>query len=228
MGPVHHVFNLAVALSVLLMILATAVVNAQSGERPLRLVALGDSLTAGYGLRPGQSFPDVLQKALTGKGVAIEVINAGVSGDTTSGGLERLDWAVPDDADAVIVELGANDALRGLPPESARRNLDAILTRLSARGLPVLLAGMRAPENWGSDYRDKFASIYSDLAQKHGAILYPFFLEGVALNPKLNIADGLHPNALGIARIVERMLPTVEELIEKARQRRTAPAAGKS
>ncbi len=185
---------------------------ADSG-RKIRIVAFGDSLTAGYGLNPGQAFPDVLQMALKARGHDVEVINAGVSGDTTAAGLARLDWAVGEDADAVIVELGANDALRGQPPVETRANLDAILRRLDGRNIPVLLAGMRSPENWGSDYRNRFDAIFGDLSAKHGALLYPFFLDGVATDPKLNQPDGLHPNAHGVAIIVERIVPKVEELI---------------
>lgn len=195
--------------------------TAHAGEKavggvPIRIVAFGDSLTAGYGLNPGQAFPDILQTALAARGHRVEVVNAGVSGDTTAAGLARLDWAVGEDADAVIVELGANDALRGQPPEQTRENLDKILSNLTGKGLPVLLAGMRAPENWGADYRDKFEAIFGELAAKHNAILYPFFLEGVAIDPKYNLDDGLHPNSRGIAEIVQRILPKVEELIARA------------
>lgn len=195
---------------------------AETAGKPLRIVAFGDSLTAGYGLRPGQGFTDVLQMALKGRGKNVEVVNAGVSGDTTAAGLGRLDWVIDDTADGVIVELGANDALRGQPPEQARANLDAILTRLTARNLPVLLAGMRAPENWGEDYRRRFDAIFAELAAKHGVLLYPFFLDGVALDRSLNLDDGLHPNAKGIAKIVERILPSVEQLVVQAESRRAA------
>ncbi|MCB1521559.1 MAG: arylesterase [Hyphomicrobiaceae bacterium] len=194
---------------------------------PIRIVAFGDSLTAGYGLRPGQSFPEVLEAALKSRGHRVEVVNAGVSGDTTAAGLERFEWAVGADADAVIVELGANDALRGLPPDRARDNLDRILAKISERGLPLLVAGMRSPENWGGEYRDAFARIFPDLANKHDAILYPFFLDGVALDPKLNLADGLHPNARGVTVIVERILPDVERLIARVEAQRAQRQAGK-
>lgn len=206
---------------------AAGSVKAATGV-PVRIIALGDSLTAGYGLKPGQAFPDVLQLALRSRGHAVEVVNAGISGDTTAAGLARLDWAVGDDADAVIVELGANDALRGQPPAETRANLDQILTRLAKRGLPVLLAGMRSPENWGNAYRDAFDAIYRDLAAKHSALLYPFFLEGIATDPKLNLADGLHPNARGIALIVERILPSVEALLARvSKKHAAASSAGK-
>lgn len=189
------------------------------GARSLRIVALGDSLTAGFRLPPAESFPAQLERALAARGHKVEVVNAGVSGDTTAAGLERLDWAVPDGTAAVIVELGANDALRGLPPAEARRNLDAILSRLTKSGARVLLAGMRAPGNWGPDYAAKFDPLFPELAAKHGAILYPFFLDGIALRPELNLDDGLHPNKDGVAEIVRRMLPSVEKLIADVRAR---------
>lgn len=188
----------------------------------LKMVAFGDSLTAGFGLEDAQSFPAQLEDALKARGHDVEVLNAGVSGDTTAAGLQRFDWAIPDDADAVILELGANDALRGFDPAIPRRNLDAILAKLKARNLPVLLAGMSAPRNLGQTYIDKFDPIYDDLAAKHDVLLYPFFLDGVALDPALNLPDGLHPNAKGINVIVERILPSVEELIAAARQSVTA------
>lgn len=216
-GMLAALINLTLAMTMLFQMTgAHAAAAAAPGE--IRIVAFGDSLTAGYGLKPGQAFPDVLQMALRSRGHDVAVVNAGVSGDTTAAGLERLDWAVGADADAVIVELGANDALRGQPPAETRANLDAILTRLGARGLPVLIAGMRSPENWGSDYRDHFDAIFADLAAKHDALLYPFFLAGVATDPKLNLSDGLHPNAHGIAIIVEKMLPKVEALIERVKK----------
>lgn len=182
----------------------------------LTLVVLGDSLSAGYQLAPGDGFPEQLQKALEARGQPVEVINAGVSGDTTSGGLSRLDWSVGEGVDAVIVELGANDALRGIAPALTRRNLEEITSRLRARGIEVLLAGMLAPRNLGEKYAKEFDPIYADLAKAHGALLYPFFLEGVALNPDLNLSDGMHPNADGVAVIVENILPKVEELLAKA------------
>ena len=182
--------------------------------KPFRLVVFGDSLTAGYGLRPGDAFPEQLARALQSTGHQIDVINSGVSGDTTAAGLARFDWAMPDDADAVIVELGANDALRGIEPAEARANLDEILKRLRERGLRVLLAGMRAPTNWGEDYRRQFDAIFPDLAARHGVALYPFFLDGIVLDPALNQADGIHPNAAGVAEIVKRISPFVEEMIK--------------
>jgi acyl-CoA thioesterase I len=186
------------------------------GGRPVKVVALGDSLTAGLGLPADAAFPMRLQQALARKGVATEVVNAGVSGDTTADGLSRLDWSVPDDTDAVILELGANDALRGIDPAQARANLDAILKRLAARKLPVLLAGMRAPPNLGADYTKAFDAIYPDLAAAYGTLLYPFFLDGVAAERSLNQGDGLHPTAAGVDVIVAKILPQAEELVARA------------
>ncbi len=177
------------------------------------IVALGDSLTAGYGLPPGQGFAGQLQGALRARGYDISIIDAGVSGDTSTGGLARVDWSVPADADAVIVELGANDALRGLDPSVTRQALGDIVRRLKGRGQAVLLAGMRAPPNLGDDYAAQFDAIYPELAAQEEVLLYPFFLDGVAANPALNQADGIHPNAAGVARIVDKILPSVEALI---------------
>ncbi|MDH3579823.1 MAG: arylesterase [Hyphomicrobiales bacterium] len=177
------------------------------------LVALGDSLTAGYGLAPEQAFPSQLEAALKKRGHDVRVVNAGVSGDTTAAGLARLDWVIPEEADAVIVELGANDALRGLDPSQARANLDEIVTRLKKSGRKVLIAGMLAPRNLGREYAERFDPIFPALAKKHDALLYPFFLDGVAGKRTLTLPDGLHPNARGIAAIVARILPSVEKLL---------------
>jgi acyl-CoA thioesterase-1 len=196
---------------------------AQAAEAPIHLVALGDSLVAGYGLRASEAFPAALQRALAAKGLAVEIANAGVSGDTASGGLARLDWSVPDGTDAVILELGANDALRGFDPAITRNALDTILRRLKARNIPVLLAGMLAPRNLGADYASAFDAIYPDLAKQYGAILYPFFLTGVVGNPKLNQADGLHPTAEGVGIIVNAILPKVEELIAQVARTKATP-----
>lgn len=182
---------------------------------PIRLVALGDSLMAGYGLEPGKGFPAQLEAALARKGYDVNVIDAGVSGDTTAGGLARLDWSVGPDADAVILGLGANDALRGLPPAETRKTLAAILDKLKARDLPVLLAGMLAPPNLGPDFGKDFNAIYPGLAEQYDVALYPFFLDGVAAESSLNLADGMHPNAEGIAVIVDRILPAVEALLRE-------------
>jgi acyl-CoA thioesterase I len=179
----------------------------------IKVVALGDSLTAGYGLPDKDGFVPQLQAALTAKGVAAEVQNAGVSGDTASDGLARLDWSVPDGTDAVILELGANDMLRGINPDVTRKALDAILSRLTQRHIAVLLCGMRAAPNLGPDYVQEFERIYPDLAAKYEVLFYPFFLDGVAADPRLMQHDGLHPNAAGVGIIVGRILSKVQELI---------------
>lgn len=186
-----------------------------AGE-PVEIVALGDSLTAGLGVAPGESFPEQLEVALKQRGHDVTVANAGVSGDTASDGLARLDWSVPAEADIVIVELGANDALRGLDPSVTREALDALLARLDERGQTALLAGMQAPRNLGDEYAAEFDAIYPELADAYGVAFYPFFLDGVALDAGLNQGDGIHPNAPGVARIVERMLPLIEELVIEA------------
>lgn len=177
------------------------------------IVGFGDSLMAGFGLGPGQGFTDRLQAALKAKGLDVTVANAGVSGDTSSGGLARLDWSVPDGTRLVILELGANDMLRGVSPDIAEKNLDAMLAKLKQRNIPVLLAGMRAAPNLGADYQKTFDAIYPKLAAKYAVPLYPFFLDGVAGNPDLQLEDGLHPNPKGVDVIVERILPVVEKAI---------------
>lgn len=198
-----------------LLLACTLIINApaSAASETARIVALGDSLTAGLGVAPGDAFPAKLQAALQAGGHNVEIINAGVSGDTSSGGLARLDWALGEGADGVIVELGSNDALRGLDPADMARNLDAILQRLSARDIPVLVAGMRAPPNLGSEYAAEFEPVFADLAEKYGALLYPFFLDGVAAQRDLNQADQMHPNAAGVDVIVARILPYVEQLL---------------
>ncbi|HJP19923.1 MAG: arylesterase [Alphaproteobacteria bacterium] len=178
------------------------------------VLALGDSLTAGYGLAADQAFPARLQATLREQGLSVRVINAGVSGDTSAGGRARLDWSLADNPAAAIVELGANDALRGLDPEETRANLDAIILELKKRGIAVLLAGMLAPPNLGPEYEARFNAIYPDLAARHGVLFYPFFLDGVAARPELNQADGMHPTAAGVDIIVDRLLPLVRELIK--------------
>lgn len=187
--------------------------------RPLKLVALGDSLSAGYNLPGSAAFPTVLEKALRDKGISVEIANAGVSGDTSQGGLERLDWSVPEGTDGVILELGANDALRGVDPALTEQSLDAIVTRLKARGIPVLLAGMYAPRSNGPDYVARFDAIFPRLAEKHELILYPFFLDGIAGDRVLNQPDMLHPTAEGVRVIVQRILPTVERFLASLRPR---------
>lgn len=186
---------------------------------PLKLVALGDSLSAGYNLPQEAAFPTVLEKALRAKGYKVEVANAGVSGDTASAGLDRLDWSVPDGTDGVIVELGANDMLRGLDPAVTRQAIETIVERLKARNIPVMLAGMYASRNLGPEYIAKFDTIYSDIAKKHDLVLYPFFLDGVAGDRSLNLPDGLHPTAKGVETIVERILPSVESFLSRLTQR---------
>ncbi|WP_067340901.1 arylesterase [Stappia indica] len=183
---------------------------------PLRILALGDSLTAGYQLPPEAAFPVQLEAALKARGHDVIVINAGVSGDTTAAGLARLDWSLGEGADAVIVELGANDALRGLPTASARANLDKIVESLSERGIPVLLAGIAAPRNMGDEYVAEFERMYAEIAAEYDAILYPNFLEGIPISAETVLPDGIHPTQKGVAIIVEGILPKVEELIERA------------
>jgi acyl-CoA thioesterase-1 len=197
--------------------LAVAIAASAHAETPLHIVALGDSLTAAYGLPVKDGFVPRLQAALAAKGIVAEIANAGVSGDTASDGLARLDWSVPPGTDAVIVELGANDMLRGLKPEVTRAALETILQRLTARHIAVMLCGMRAAPNLGADYGGAFESIYADLAAKYGAVFYPFFLDGSAGDRKLTQTDGLHPNADGVGVIVERILPKVEELVARLR-----------
>ena len=195
-------------------VLATA--SHAAAARTLRLVALGDSLTAGLGLAPGKAFPERLEAALRAKGWDVKVINAGVSGDTAADGLARYEWAVPPDADALIIELGANDMLRGLKPEVTKATLAAILDKARAARLPTLLAGMRAAPNLGPEYADQFSAIYPALAKAYDVPLYPFFLDGVAGDPKLNQPDGLHPTADGVEVIVQKILPSVEALMKQA------------
>jgi acyl-CoA thioesterase I len=198
-----------------LMATATALAGgtAAGSAKPIKMVVLGDSLSAGYGLAGTAAFPMRLQKALEAKGIKVDMINAGVSGDTASGGRDRLDWSIPEGTEAVIVELGANDALRGTDPAVTRAALSDILSRLKARGIAVLLCGMLAPPNYGSDYAARFNAIYPELSKSFGVPLYPFFLDGVAADAKLNQADGMHPTAEGVDTIVKNILPTVEALV---------------
>lgn len=197
---------------------ATAAEAEAAGGDPLTILALGDSLMAGYDLPQGDAFPVRLEEALRTRGYDVSVINAGVSGDTTAGGRARLDWLIGGDPpDAAIVELGANDALRGLPPEEAEKNLAAIIDSLQEKDVAVLLAGMMAPRNMGPDYVRDFDAMYPRLAETHGVLLYPFFMEGVALNEDLLLPDGMHPTAEGVGVMVENILPAVEKLIDRAR-----------
>ncbi|MEZ5828490.1 MAG: arylesterase [Hyphomicrobiales bacterium] len=204
----RHVGLVAAAL-----VYALSLFSVQAEPSETVIVALGDSLTAGYGLPQDQSFPAQLEAALRAKGQNVRVVNAGVSGDTATAALQRLDWALPDDADAVIVELGGNDALQGVPPQGTKEALSRIVERLRAKGLPVLIAGMEAPRNMGKEYVEAFGAIYPELAAKYGVLLYPFFLDGAALNDDLMQQDGIHPNGEGVAVIVENITPKVEELL---------------
>ena len=187
--------------------------QAKINTKPIKMVVLGDSLSAGLGLSASDAFPAKLQKALKDNGIDVDMTNAGVSGDTSSSGLERLDWSVPEGTQAVIVELGANDALRGLDPAVTRAALSDILTRLKARNIAVMLCGMMAPPNYGREYAERFNTIYPDLAKSFGVPLYPFFLDGVAADAKLNQADGIHPTPQGVDIIVRNMMPTVEAFL---------------
>jgi acyl-CoA thioesterase-1 len=193
--------------------LAAGVFGAEA--RSLRVVALGDSLSAGYQLAAGDAFPSVLERSLKARGLDVSIENAGVSGDTATSGLERLDWSVPDGTDAVIVELGGNDALRGLDPAITERALDEIILRLKARRIAVFLAGMLAPRNNGDAYAKRFDAIFPQLAARHQVPLYPFFLDGVQGDPKLNLADMIHPNPAGVRVIVERITPAIEAFLRQ-------------
>lgn len=209
---------LALAAAALASVMPLRTARAQS---PIRLVAFGDSLTAGYGLGPREGFAPRLEAALKSRGHNVVVANAGVSGDTASGGADRLDWSVPDGTDGVIVELGANDMLRGVDPKITRAALTRILDRLAARKIPAMLAGMRASPNLGSDYVRRFESIYPDLAKERGLVLYPFFLEGVVGDRSLNLPDGLHPTAKGVDVVVANITPTVEKFLAQIAARRS-------
>ena len=195
-------------------------VSAATGEKGIVIVAYGDSLTAGYKLPPEAAFPVQLEAALRSRGHNVRVVNSGVSGDTAADGLARFDWAMPEDADAVILELGANDALRGIPVSETKKALGEILFRLKQRKIEVLIAGMEAPRNWGEEYVREFRAMYESLAENVHASLYPFFLKGVVLRSSLNLGDGMHPNAKGVAVIVEEILPDIEKLIERVKSRR--------
>lgn len=206
--------QLAAAFAGMLILVAAATGSALA--QGYQIVGLGDSLMAGYRLAPGESFPERLEAALKAAGHDVVIANAGVSGDTSTGGLARLDWSVPDGTKLVLLELGANDMLRGISPEITEKNLDETITRLKARGIAVLLIGMKAAPNLGPDYEAAFNGIYERLAQKHGLPLYPFFLDGVAATPALQLDDGMHPNAQGIDRMVQGVLPVVEKLLPAA------------
>ncbi len=207
---------------VLTALIGVSLLKAQDtmADSPTTIVALGDSLTAGYGLAGAESFPVKLEAALRGRGHDVTIINAGVSGDTIEEGLARLDWSVPENAEAVIVELGANNALRGMDPSAAGEALDTLVGRLRDRKLEVLITGMEASRSLGHAYVETFGTMFPKAAEKHGALLYDFFLDGVALDPALNQPDGIHPNAKGVDVIVERILPKVEELIAKVKAKK--------
>ncbi len=197
-----------------------APVIASAADKPVKIVVLGDSLSAGFGLSGPDAFPSKLGAALKAKGIDVVIINAGVSGDTATGGLDRVGWSVPDGTDAVILELGANDALRGVNPAVTKKALDGILQNLKKRNIPVLLAGMLSPPNMGADYVRDFDAIFPALAKEYGAVFYPFFLDGVAADAKLNQKDGMHPSSKGVDIIVERIMPKVEELIGRVKTAR--------
>jgi acyl-CoA thioesterase I len=206
---------LSLAIMAGLVLMSPNSVESANAQAPLKLAVLGDSLTAGYGLPAEAAFPARLQKALREKGIKVDILNAGVSGDTTSAGRDRLDWSIPEGTEAVIVELGANDALRGLDPKVARAALEDIIKRLKERRIAVMLAGMYAPRNFGPEYAAKFDPIYPDLAKAYDVPLYPFFLDGVAGEAKLNLPDGIHPTAEGVDIIVGRILPAVEAFLAR-------------
>ena len=218
--PVQPLVGTIVATIACATMFLTAEMRPIVAAEPIKIVALGDSLTAGFGLPPEAAFPARLEAALKTKGHAVEIANAGVSGDTPAGGLARLDWSVPDGTDAVILELGANDGLRGADPEVTRTALDTILRRLKERNIAVLFAGMRAPRNMGPDYVNAFDAVFPDLARAYDVVFYPFFLDGVVGNRALNQGDGIHPTAAGVDAIVQRMLPKAEELIARVRAKR--------
>jgi len=213
----RKVQQLAAALVFAVLALVSAHGAAEAAERTIKVVALGDSLTAGYQLAGSDAFPVQLEKVLNAKGYAVEVANAGVSGDTSSGGLARLDWSVPEGTDAVILELGANDMLRGISPQVTRQALSEIVQRLKARHVEILLCGMLAAPNLGPDFGRAFNAIYPELAAANDVLLYPFFLDGIVSDPKLNLGDGLHPTGEGVAKIVSGILPKVEALLARVR-----------
>ncbi|HEX2592225.1 MAG TPA: arylesterase [Rhizomicrobium sp.] len=201
----------------LLVLLFTLLIGSPALAAPVKILAIGTSLTQGYGLPPGTEIPVVLEAQLKATHIDAKVINAGVSGDTSSGGLARLDWSLADHPNVAMVELGSNDALRGVPPRVTEKNLSAILAKLKAAHIPVLLLGMQAPRNLGPEYAKEFDPIYPRLAKQYGVALYPFVLDGVALNPKLNQADGIHPNPAGVKIIVGKLLPYVKTLVAQVK-----------
>ncbi|MCC6889815.1 MAG: arylesterase [Hyphomicrobiales bacterium] len=230
MSPVQGWTALALAVGLLATASAASAQDRtvdRTHNQTVRIVVLGDSITSGQGLAAAAALPARLQAALRAEGIPAEIVDAGVSGDTAVNGLARLDWAVPEGTDGVIVALGANDMLRGIDPAVTRKALDDILRRLRTRGIPVLLAGMRSAPNLGTAFGESFEAVYPELAAKYDVLLYPFLLEGVAANGALNQPDGIHPNAAGVDRIVAGMLPKVKELITRARRASSAPAGGR-
>ena len=213
-GGFAAMVNSRIAALLALLLCFSAAPGLQAQIAPIKLAVLGDSLAAGYGVKPDQAIPARLEAALKAGGRNVSVINHGVSGDTTAGGVERIDWMLADKPDIVLVELGANDALRGSDPAGTERNLDAIITKLKAAGVTVWLAGMLAPRNFGPEYATQFDGLYKRLADKHGVPLYPFFLDGVAQEPALNQADGIHPNPKGVDIVVERILPFITKNLD--------------
>lgn len=194
--------------------LSLGALSASAQTREVQLVGFGDSLMAGYQLPANEAYTAQLEAALKAKGTSVTIANAGVSGDTTSGALARIDWSVPDGTDGVILEFGANDALRGISPEQSEKNLDAMVARLKERGIKVVLAGMLAPPNMGGNYAERFNPIYKTLSEKYDVPLYPFFLDGVAAQQSLQLADGMHPNAQGVGVMVERSLPVMQDFVQ--------------
>jgi acyl-CoA thioesterase-1 len=220
-SAVERRYGLFMHIAVLMLALMTLAHPAWADvAKPIKLVVLGDSLSAGLGLPAQDAFPAKLQKALQAKGIVVDMTNAGVSGDTSSGGRDRLDWSVPEGTEGVIVELGANDAMRGIDPDLTRAALTDIVQRLKARKIAVMLCGMLAPPNFGADYGARFNSIYPELAKHFDVPLYPFFLDGVAADAKLNQADGIHPTAAGVDIVVDKMLPTVEAFVRTIGEQR--------
>lgn len=217
----NSIFTASVIFMVSVASFAGSAANSPLKNKELvRIVALGDSLTAGYQLPGNHAFPAQLQKALQSRGYNVIVMNSGVSGATASDGLEGLEWSLPEKLDAVILELGANDALRGLSPAVTKDALQEIIQKLKARNVEILITGMLAPKSYGTEYVEAYNNIFPSLAEKHNLLLYPFFLEGVALRPEYNLSDGMHPNQKGVAKIVEHILPKVEELIERVNKNR--------
>lgn len=217
-----RVKTLARTLRLFLFFLFVAVPSGSAWAEPWTILAYGDSLTAGFNLPSGTAFPAQLEEALRQKGYDVRLVNGGVSGDTTAGGLARLDWMLSDRPDIVVLELGANDALRGIPPQQVYENLAAIIERLQAEGVRILLTGMLAPPNMGAEYAEAFNAIYPRLAERYDIAFYPFFLDGVAAQPDLLQSDGMHPTPEGVAVIVRRILPKVEKLLNEVLAERKA------